>query len=112
LRFSGYGRYVRENNLACIHVVNANSCLWLARRNQTLVHCEGADRREHVSAVAAVIDERLVYPNLPEEIIDVGVLSAGSRYERYLARERRCTADTVDLAGIGTSVDRENYPIS
>src|SRR5439155_26132497 len=73
---------------------------------------ERADAREHVSAIASVVDDRLRDPDLAEQIVHVGARSGRRADDRDLAGERLCAAQAVDLTGVRAAVDREDRAVA
>src|SRR3989441_1057622 len=97
-----------------VGVGDADACLALARRHETLVDGEGADGRGAVAAVALVVHEGGRHLDLREGVVHVSAGAGRRADDARLGQGRDATAQPVELAAvrIGTPERREEDTVA
>ena len=95
-----------------VHHINRHRRDGVFGCNQAALDRKGANARQHVSAGWSHIDQRTIHRNLSKKIIDINSGPRRSGYDGNFAGQRICTADAVDLSGIGRAHGSQQYSIA
>src|SRR2546422_3606942 len=103
-----------DDELPRVGVVDADACLALDRRHETLVDGEGADGRGAIAAVALVVHEGGRHLDLREGVVHVSAGAGRRADDARLGQGRDATAQPVELAAvrIGTPERREEDTVA
>ncbi len=91
-----------DDDLRGIGVVNADRGFAVrGSRYQSFVERERPDRRGHVAAIGAVIDEGVAHADLRKGVVDIGVRPARRADDADLRQRGNSTAHAVELTAVG-----------
>src|SRR5438309_1899933 len=78
----------------------------------SFVHCIRCNGGEDIAAISSVIHKRSFDADLPEGVVDVGVVPRGGPHDGKLARQGIRTPNAINLSAVRAAKDGKNHLVA